>query len=131
MSELFYVVRNGHFHRGPGRVFTQHIFEASLYPEALAQSIAQRYGSMAVQAVDYIEDLKRQHKTDLEELVGILREIRTGARTYVKVTEQLVSIFEMEEDIRELPDGSLKNYLMELVEQHKIESGISSQGAQA
>lgn len=129
MSEgMCYVVKNESYHKGPGRIWDHDIASAALYPVPVAQKIAQIYRGQVVDALQHIQDLVRTHNEALGRLHGLAVEIRTGARTYVKVQPSLVSLFDLGDEVRAMPESPLRAYLVKELEVYERELPTSVQG---
>jgi hypothetical protein len=74
-----------------------------------------------VDALQHIQDLVRTHNEALGRLHGLAVEIRTGARTYTRIPDQLYGIFEISDVINGLPDTPLKRVLVRMLEDHERE----------
>lgn len=125
MSEgLCYVMKNGSYHKG-GLFWDHSIRSAELYPVPVAKKIAQIHHAQVVDALQHIQDLIREHQGVINMLHGLAVEIRTGARTYMRIPDQLVSFFDLQDEIRSMPEGGLKRYL---ISQLKPEGELSCDG---
>ncbi len=117
--DLFFVTRNGIYHKGPGITLTHHVEEAGLYPEQVARKIADRYPRADITpAIEHMHNLIDRQQERLETLLTLRTDILSGKRTFIKpgATEQLVSLWEMEDEIREMPGCKLKGFLLDLLE---------------
>lgn len=129
MSEgMCYVLKNESYHKGPGWLWDRDIASASLYPVPVAQQIAEIYRGQVVDALQHIQELVREHNEAVERLHGLAVEIRTGARTYMRVPDQVVNFYDLNDEIRGMPPSALRTFLIHELEVHERELSTSVQG---
>lgn len=124
---LCYVTRRESYHKG-GLLWDHKIRSAELYPAPVAQKIAQIHRAEVVNALQHIQDLIREHQEIINMLHGLAVEIRTGARTYMRIPDQLVSFYDLREEVLAMPESALKTYLLRELEAHERELSCGSQG---
>jgi len=115
----FFVLVSGRYYAGPGPVYTSTVLHAlPLTHEAAAKVVQQhRKGAIVVPALDHVQHKIDQAGREVQRLID-LKDVIRNYPDQLTLGDEPVSIFEMGDEIRAMPESPVKPVLLKLLSDH-------------